>query len=259
MSEKQIDDIDTIMDMVRTMMSLGVSYEGLRTLDEMKQRVKETLKLSEKKSSWTAKEPFSVITDAKQEDERKRETLHRFYEDTEVCLNSMDDKIRRLLEKNITNYKDKIVWHKRNLKEREYIVFVTGETSSGKSTLLNLILGEHLLPYSVLSTTSTICELKYGTTPTLVAHFKDKDPQTGLSTRTVQLGQSRETCLEEISSFVHVKTDRETGSDYKKIELFCPHSLLKVGYESRYQKGNVCNLEPVVLLLETLMTPLSTR
>jgi len=56
MSEKQIDDIDTIMDMVRTMMSLGVSYEGLRTLDEMKQRVKETLKLSEKKSSWTAKE-----------------------------------------------------------------------------------------------------------------------------------------------------------------------------------------------------------
>ena len=134
-----------------------------------------------------------------------------------------------------------------------------GETSSGKSTLLNLILGEHLLPYSVLSTTSTICELKYGTTPALVAHFKDKDPQTGLPTRTVQLGQSRETCLEEISSFVHVKTDREKGSDYKKIELFCPHSLLKVGYESRYQKGNVCNLEPVVLLLETLMTPLSTR
>ena len=31
MSEKQIDDIDTIMDMVRTMTSLGVLYEGLRT------------------------------------------------------------------------------------------------------------------------------------------------------------------------------------------------------------------------------------
>lgn len=115
-----------------------------------------------------------------------------------------------------------------------------GETSSGKSTLLNLILGEQLLPYSILSTTSTICELKYGSTPKLVAHFKDKDPQTGHSTRTVQLRESRETSqqsyLEEISSFVHVKTDREKGSDYKKIELFWPHNLLKVGYESRYQK-----------------------
>ena len=114
-----------------------------------------------------------------------------------------------------------------------------GETSSGKSTLLNLILGEQLLPYSILSTTSTICELKYGTSPKLVAHFKDKDPETGHSTRTVQLRESRETSqqsnLEEISSFVHVKTDREKGSDYKKIELFWPHNLLKVGYESRYQ------------------------
>ena len=56
MSEKEIDEIDDIFDMVRTMTSLGVSSKGLQTLDEMKQRVKETLRLSEKKSSWTAKE-----------------------------------------------------------------------------------------------------------------------------------------------------------------------------------------------------------
>ena len=112
-----------------------------------------------------------------------------------------------------------------------------GETSSGKSTLLNLILGEQLLPYSVLSTTSTICELKYGPSPKLVAHFKDKDPQTGLSKKTVRLRESsQQSNLKEISSFVHVKTDRDKGSDYKKIELFWPHNLLKVGYESRYQK-----------------------
>ena len=54
---KDIDAIDDIVDMVKTMTSLGVSSKGLRTLDEMKDRVKETLKLSEKKkSSWTAKE-----------------------------------------------------------------------------------------------------------------------------------------------------------------------------------------------------------
>ena len=56
MSEKGIDEIDDILDMSCIMKSLGVSSKGLRTLEEMKQRVKETITLSEKKSSWTAKE-----------------------------------------------------------------------------------------------------------------------------------------------------------------------------------------------------------
>ena len=91
-----------------------------------------------------------------------------------------------------------------------------GETRSGKSTLLSLILGERL-PYSDLDTSPTLCELKYGPTPKLVAHFKDKDPQIG-------------------NSFVDVKTDRDKGSGYKKIELFWPHNLLKVCYDSSHQK-----------------------
>ena len=112
-------------------------------------------------------------------------------------------------------------------------IILPGETSSGKSTLLNLILGEQILPYSLVSTTPTICELKYGTTPKLVAHYKDKNPETGHSTRTVKLGQSEGTSqqsyLDEISTFVQSKTASEKGSNYKKIELFWPHSLLKVG------------------------------
>ncbi|KAJ7349515.1 mitofusin, partial [Desmophyllum pertusum] len=157
-------------------------------------------------------EAFSVLTDAKQDDERKRAALHKFYEDTEDCLHSMDDK----------------KFHNLYYKLSKSFLY-PGETSSGKSTLLNLILGEQLLPSSMLSTTSTICELKYGATPKLVAHFKDKE----LPEKTILLSQSMETSqqnyLQQISSFVHVKSDREKGSDYKKIELYWPHSLLKVG------------------------------
>ncbi|XP_067035367.1 uncharacterized protein [Acropora muricata] len=96
-------------------------------------------------------------------------------------------------------------------------------------------MGEELLPYSLLSTTSTICELKFGTERKIVAHFKDKDPETGFPTKAIQLKEKpntnseKQSYLEQISPFVHVKNDREKGSIYKKIELFWPHDLLEKG------------------------------
>ena len=112
-------------------------------------------------------------------------------------------------------------------------LYLPGETCSGKSTLLNLILGEQLLPYAVLSTTSTICELRYGDTPKLVVHFKNK--KSGDTTKTVLLDEpseaSEQSYLQQISEFVHPKANREEGSGYEKIELFWPHNLLKVRHE----------------------------
>ena len=97
---------------------------------------------------------------------------------------------------------------------------------------MNLILGEEILPYSILSTTSTICELKFGEERRIVAHFKDKDPETGQPTKTILLeeptGSSENSYLKQISPYVHLKTDHEKGSTFKKIELFWPHSLLQV-------------------------------
>ena len=96
--------------------------------------------------------------------------------------------------------------------------------------MINLILGEELLPYSALSTTSAICELKYGEQRSIVAHFKDKDPKTGspIMKFPLKAESSEQSYLQQISSYVHVKNDREKGSIYNKIELFWPHQLLKV-------------------------------
>ena len=58
-----------------------------------------------------------------------------------------------------------------------------------------------------------------------MTHFKDQDrPE-----KIILLKESTEEgYLQQISPYVHVKTDRERGSIFKKIELFWPHSLLEV-------------------------------
>ena len=98
--------------------------------------------------------------------------------------------------------------------------------------MINLILGEEILPYSHKCCTSTICELKFGDERKLVVHFKDKDdPETELPTEEILLAQPTESFsyLDQIFSYVHVKNDSgNKGSVVKKVELFWPHNLLQV-------------------------------
>ena len=99
-----------------------------------------------------------------------------------------------------------------------------------KSRLVNLILREEVLPYSLISNTSTICELKFGEERRIVAHFKNKDPETGLSTKTVLLQQPTGPCGQSYRQQIspYVLFDRVKGSLFKKVELFWPHGLLQV-------------------------------
>ena len=115
--------------------------------------------------------------------------------------------------------------------------FLLGETSAGKSCFINLLLGFDLLPYSTLSTTSTICEIKYGEQPKLVAHFSNKVERNGppLKPKVVKL-QREEDCgktyRKQIDPYVNRKKDRDKGIIYDKVEIFWPHELLKVGEKS---------------------------
>lgn len=50
---KSIDEMDMV-EMFGTMQALGVSFEGVNTLDEMRSRVRTVLNQAEKTSSWSA-------------------------------------------------------------------------------------------------------------------------------------------------------------------------------------------------------------
>ena len=49
-----IQEIDDLSEMFQTMAALGISCKGLKTLDEMKAKVKEELNASVDKPSWMA-------------------------------------------------------------------------------------------------------------------------------------------------------------------------------------------------------------
>ncbi|CAH3030375.1 unnamed protein product, partial [Porites evermanni] len=169
---------------------------------------------------------FSILSKAKEEDDRKRQALLSFYAKAQDLLSKMDGPMLTLLQRHTKNVKEVLKWHEKQLKQTQYFLLVSGETSSGKSSLINLILGKDILPSSTATTTSTMCELKYGETPTMVVHFKDKDPETGETTKKIPLHKPNDqsTYLEQISTYV-----RQKGSMLKKVELFWPHELLQKG------------------------------
>ena len=51
---KTIEEIDDLLEMFQAMAALGISCSGLKTLDQMKAKVKEELNASVDKPSWTA-------------------------------------------------------------------------------------------------------------------------------------------------------------------------------------------------------------
>jgi len=175
---KTIEEIDDLWEMLKAMEAFGISHSGLKTLDEMKAKVKEELDASVDKPCWTAGQTYQILSEAKKSDTEKRERLLELYIRTEEFLDQMETDFIETLQKSLgdSDFKTTLKKNISDLKPRgQYIVLVAGETSAGKSSVINLILGEDLLPYALLSTTSTICEMKYGEKPKIGVHLKQTD------------------------------------------------------------------------------------
>ena len=54
-TQKIIDEIEDIAEMTEAMNALGISYKGLKTLDQMKDKLRTSLHQTANKPSWTAR------------------------------------------------------------------------------------------------------------------------------------------------------------------------------------------------------------
>ena len=102
-------------------------------------------------------------------------------------------------------------------KKSEIIIPVIGMQGTGKSTLINGLLGEKILPYGVDETTCVPVEVKYGTDECAKVHFFDKGNVIIVHTR------------KELNEYVDNNYNHANEKHVARIELFRKSALLKDG------------------------------
>ncbi len=103
------------------------------------------------------------------------------------------------------------------LAEDQFNLMVVGRFSRGKSTLMNAILGDALLPTGIVPLTSVITTVRYGSRPQVVLHFRDS-------------GLNREVQLSELAAYV---TQQGNPGNSKRIawaEIQLPVEILRRGF-----------------------------
>ncbi len=79
------------------------------------------------------------------------------------------------------NYRDikkRLNEYLKKIEDDKFIITVIGEIKRGKSTLINTLIGEDILPTDVIPTTATINLIKYGTEPKITIRKSDNSTQT---------------------------------------------------------------------------------
>lgn len=145
---------------------------------------------------------------------------------------------------------------------------IVGTFKNGKSTFINALLGEDILPTKALPCTSVINEIKYGETKKAILNFRNPLPETLLSDiPAVTLNHmkahgmkdvpSMEIEYDRISDYVTIPIDGDPDeislkSPYLSVELYYPSPLLKEGVEIIDSPGLNENDERTAVTLEYL-------
>ena len=170
------------------------------------------------------------------------------YKEKQTELAGMLDKSAGVIsELNMSQFGDNLKRLSEKVHNETFKIQVVGTFKNGKSTFINSLLGEEILPAYALPATAVINEVKWGDTKRAVVHFRDPLPDklpTSIPAKAMShinrfSGQAippLEIPYDEIEEYTVIPigedpTQMLLESPYEKIELFWPLPLLENGVE----------------------------
>lgn len=150
-------------------------------------------------------------------------------------------------ELNMTSLCENLSKLNKKVEDDKFKIQIVGTFSNGKSTVINALLGENVLPAYALPTTAVINEVKYGDSKEAVLYFRNPLPENlpnSLSPKALGHMKAHEmnnipplrVNYNEIEDYVVIPMGEDPRemlleSPYEKVELFWPLPMLKEGVE----------------------------
>jgi len=104
---------------------------------------------------------------------------------------------------------------RQNLQQERFRLVVLGQFKRGKSTFINALLGDKILPTDVIPVTAVITEIHYGDEPTARVFFFD--------------GESQQVSIHKLPEYISESKNPKNEKKVDKVEVFYPAAILEKG------------------------------
>ncbi|BAY16336.1 bacterial dynamin-like protein [Anabaenopsis circularis NIES-21] len=147
--------------------------------------------------------------------QEKRKTLVALIRELQGVLHSLD----------MTDVENNIKQLEIIVQSDSFKVLVIGEFKRGKSTFINAMLGDEILPAYARPCTAIINEVKWGGVQRVLLHYAQTEDGQNL--------QPQEVSVDKLEEYVVIQDDVNElhGNRYDKVELFWPLKLCENGVE----------------------------
>lgn len=152
----------------------------------------------------------------------------KFFENRKILEKIIEEQLIFLNNLEMKGWVDTINKLKERVKADNFKVLVVGEFKRGKSTFINALLGQEILPSYAKPCTAIINEIKWGETHRAVLHFNQDENG--------NIKPPQDIPIDEIEDYVVIKdgvSQREAinSSPHEKVEIFWQLDLCKNGVE----------------------------
>ncbi|XP_052776009.1 uncharacterized protein LOC128213935 [Mya arenaria] len=199
-----------------------IEFSQIKQLHKLRQEIK-----LHRLSKGSSREQFEDFFQEHTNDEQPRkdamcDVFEQTIEYTRVIQSAEETAVEELV-KAFPNIIAQLESECMKVKHQVAPILVLGETGSGKSTFINLLLGAEILPSSLLSNTHVICKIRYSDNQTYKAicyPVDDREPD-------IEITDNESRFKAKIAEMVQAIKDGTPV--YKRAEIYLPYNILKGG------------------------------